>query len=435
MEFSSVGKKIKKLRRDLGLRQDALTNNEITRSLISMVENNKRTLTYHSAQVIAESLNKYYENLGKTITAEYLLETEEDQARNYIYGQLKDLEENLQASKVYSLMDIENIFNRLLEISKEWNLKREQAEVQLLRGKVHFKNKHYYEALSDFSIALLYFTQQMEYNSAVDIEYHKGQCYQELGLYEEASIHYYISYLLMVEHRIDDNELKQRLLLSTVKCYIKLKKYEMALQYVILFKDLYSYIDEYYDQVLLQEANCYRAIGNFKKAEDLYQGLIKRSANLSIDLLIEVYRNYSILFKFHHNPIKSLEYFDMALKEAKDYHVELHYQLILEKSQLYIENNHINEAIELLENSTISVNTSICILMDIYLKLSHLYIQRGDYKQAENYLKRCEAFILEGKYQDRRKQYYSLYAELYACIGEREMTVEYIRKLREAINN
>ena len=84
MKVLSIGEKIKQLRMDIGLNQDDLTNDEITRSLISMIENNRRSLTHNTAKIIATTLNQYYSNLGKHITAEYLLETKPQQAERLI---------------------------------------------------------------------------------------------------------------------------------------------------------------------------------------------------------------------------------------------------------------------------------------------------------------------------------------------------------------
>lgn len=76
MEVISAGEKIKRLRTDLGLKQEDISNDEITRSLISMIENNKRNLTIRSAKIISRELNKYYINLGEKISTDRLLESE-----------------------------------------------------------------------------------------------------------------------------------------------------------------------------------------------------------------------------------------------------------------------------------------------------------------------------------------------------------------------
>jgi len=52
MRVLSTGEKIKNLRKGIGLKQEDIVSDEITRSLISMVENNKRNLTYKTAKVL-----------------------------------------------------------------------------------------------------------------------------------------------------------------------------------------------------------------------------------------------------------------------------------------------------------------------------------------------------------------------------------------------
>lgn len=431
MEYLSVGEKIKRLRREIGLRQDALTNNEITRSLISMVENNKRTLTNHSAQVIAESLNKYYKSFGKTITAEYLLETKEDQVSKTISSKIKDLEDRIEDNRQYGVLEIESIFKETTELSAEWSLKRQQAEIQFLRGRYYYKSQHYHDALRDLSTALMYFMQQREYTSTLNTLEFIGLCYQGLTLYEEALVYYNIANNILLENEIDNIELKQHNLSLIIECYIKIRKFDMALQYIILFKELPLHTNGYYFMVQYYEAISYREIGNYNKSEKIYEGLMEKSAKLSKDLLIDVYKDFSKLSKAMGNLGNSLKYFDLALKTAEEYSSEVFFQLTLEKSELFMEYKMINEAMAILDTLDFNIKTPMDKVIDLYLRLGHLQLQKGNYNQAMDYLKRIEAFIQDGKYKDKERLYNCLNAEIYAKTGEDGRCIEYIRKLGE----
>jgi len=100
MELLTPGEKIKKLRRELGLKQDDLTNEEVSKSLISMIEGNKRGLTEGTANIIAQSLNRYYGSMEKTITPEYLLETPQEQIQKIVMKEKEELKELVESGQV-----------------------------------------------------------------------------------------------------------------------------------------------------------------------------------------------------------------------------------------------------------------------------------------------------------------------------------------------
>ena len=56
-EILSSGKKIKRIRKELGLKQHEITMGEVTRILISIIENDKAALTEKVAKVIADNIN------------------------------------------------------------------------------------------------------------------------------------------------------------------------------------------------------------------------------------------------------------------------------------------------------------------------------------------------------------------------------------------
>jgi len=86
-EILSPGDKIKLHRTKLNLTQEHIIDDTISKSLISMIEQDKRNLTERTAKIIAGRLNKYYESMGQsgqTVTPENLMETEEEQMKRLI---------------------------------------------------------------------------------------------------------------------------------------------------------------------------------------------------------------------------------------------------------------------------------------------------------------------------------------------------------------
>lgn len=75
-EILSPGKKIKKIRKEFKIKQHEITGGEITRELISIIENDKSRLRPNVAEIIAENINKLCKerNIDFHITASYLVE-------------------------------------------------------------------------------------------------------------------------------------------------------------------------------------------------------------------------------------------------------------------------------------------------------------------------------------------------------------------------
>ena len=98
-EILSSGKKIKRIRKELGLKQHEITGGEVTRNLISIIENDKAALTEKVAKVIADNINMACseQNIDYHVSAKYLLESEEYQAERVVDKYLENLAvDNLQ---------------------------------------------------------------------------------------------------------------------------------------------------------------------------------------------------------------------------------------------------------------------------------------------------------------------------------------------------
>ena len=98
-EILSSGKKIKRIRKELGLKQHEITGGEVTRNLISIIENDKAALTEKVAKVIADNINMACSerNIDYHVSAKYLLESEEYQAERVVDKYLENLAvDNLQ---------------------------------------------------------------------------------------------------------------------------------------------------------------------------------------------------------------------------------------------------------------------------------------------------------------------------------------------------
>lgn len=83
MEVVSVGKRLRRIRKQFGIRQDEITGDLVTRNMISIIENDKASLTPKVAQIVSEHINQICIDraIDFSITVEALLESEEEQVK------------------------------------------------------------------------------------------------------------------------------------------------------------------------------------------------------------------------------------------------------------------------------------------------------------------------------------------------------------------
>ena len=103
MIFLTVGEKLRKLRHELNIEQDALTQIGVSRNFISMIENNKRELTTARAIQLTELLRSIAKDKGidLDISNEYLLSEPSKEAEKHCNLALENLKSLSDANDIY----------------------------------------------------------------------------------------------------------------------------------------------------------------------------------------------------------------------------------------------------------------------------------------------------------------------------------------------
>ena len=83
MKKTTVGENLKKIRKDLNLKQYQIAGEDVTRNLISLMENNKTPIYHNVANIIAKNINEILAKRGQDIyiQAEDILNPERYEAR------------------------------------------------------------------------------------------------------------------------------------------------------------------------------------------------------------------------------------------------------------------------------------------------------------------------------------------------------------------
>lgn len=428
----SAGEKIKQLRKEIGLKQEDLANDLITRSLISMIENNKRSLTAKTASIIAASLNRYYSELGIKITPEYLLESEEKQAQRLIIERYHQLLMQMSNPSMLMEVDFEESFRRLIIFAEQWHLFDVSIEIMETRGKYYYQIGRFNEALQDFFIAQEYYLRNHLPHQSASIYILIGSCHNHLKLYEQALL-----YLEQATHLVDrqatfeERCLKAQLSFERLLCFIGLQKYEMAIQEISYYKSL-SYRDEgHYLQVLHLEANTYRDLKNYERAIQAYERLLKMELQISNNQLMMVYGHYALLCITMGDYQKGLQLIEKAYSYPEEKTADTFAHLSLYEAKCHLGLNHHQQAIEAIEKTlglTPQISTQDLIL-ELYTLLVELLIKKARYQRAEEVLQQLESFLLQREMKNQLSLVYSYLILLYCKINNPEKCLEQTYKL------
>lgn len=224
MEILSPGQKIKKIRKELKINQKEITGGEITRELISIIENDKSTLTPTVAHIITDNINRICKerNIDFNLDTEYLLE---------------DI--NVQTNTIASRY-IDFLCNNEDNISKDFTKDIEEIELFLLKYDVPEKKMSIYEKIGDilkkqkeFNRSYIYYIKAFENHNRLFNDIRLFNLLQKIGniciylcKYKEAID---FNNLALVYNYTVPEALRLKVLINNILAYMYLEEHDKAL--------------------------------------------------------------------------------------------------------------------------------------------------------------------------------------------------------------
>ncbi|MBU5440378.1 helix-turn-helix transcriptional regulator [Tissierella sp. MSJ-40] len=376
----SIGENLKRIRSELGLKQYEITGGEVTRNLISIIENDKTPLTEDKAKLICRNINEIMENKGLDI----IIEPED------IFN--PDRYDAKKQADLY-IEELDKLFS-----TKNYNIETEYIdEIESFLNKWNLVDKkiRIYEILGDISYNLKDYTKSYYY-------YFKGR--ECTFNHPNRKLNYRIT-LKLVVICILINKYKEAIDLSNYlilnrenisKEHIGILYYNSALAYEYL-----GLIDESLEQVLealkytedtnyiqlgkilILQGNCYFKIGSYNEALKSYN----KAADALIlgdyyDDLYLVYANMTEVYVKMNCKDKILKYINKVLDNITRLNKDSNYFSKL-CNQIAIAYNHLNKydlAEEYYNESLIYAkkNNQQDIVKQNILALFHLYYKNLD---------------------------------------------------------
>lgn len=272
------GKHLKELRVRLGLSQQELAGPQITRNLLSMIENGRTPLTLKTAEILGAHINTLF--AGKPdfepVTAEDLYVPGRYQARMDIRNLLNTIAEFRSDS--HFNMDI--YLTRISALFSHWDLPEEKTQAYLLIA-------HYFEDRGQNQEAHLYYSRA--YENAARSSDPSSLAQTALSLSRTAlKLEHYQSAILSAEVlRSYEGTIPDLLLLEVFMnqalAYMAAADYERALGSLIFCEHLVPKNPPHWqNQLLTMKIDCYISKGMYGIASRIMASLGKQQPDISL---------------------------------------------------------------------------------------------------------------------------------------------------------
>jgi HTH-type transcriptional regulator, quorum sensing regulator NprR len=401
MKFLDTGEKIKKLRKELNIKQEELNAAGVSRNFISMIENGKRKLPEHVALSLMGIFQRKAIETGVKLDgdAQWLMTSAKEEAAEFCKEKLK--------SDLFS----EDI-NTITELVSNYGIKELVPQIYTLKANKLYEDKLYEEAFT-------YYYEVLE--AAYNDEAEKAFIYNKLGKckimmlnYVEAITFFNKCYEHSLTNSNDTN--KKNCLYNMALSYRKLEKARMALDCVeelLKLYDINKNFSEFIGAIILK-ANCYIDLKKYEQAIDTLSSYISRFEDPEDKLLGYIYNSLGSLYLDLDELETAMVYLDKArhIRELKD-----NYNLprtLFNKASILIRQENTEEAIQLV-NKAISLaeqNKDQGFVIKCYKLLEEIY-DKDKEKLKDIYIKMLDILKASNKNEDILKIYIKLLAISY----------------------
>ena len=230
MEILSLGEKIKRKRKELGMTLKDLAADRITPGQISLVESGRSNPSMDLLEYLADALQT---------SVEYLMESEESQAEKICIYYEKTAEAYVLSE---DFITAEKYIENSLYYAEKFNLEHRKAKILFLRATIAMENEELALAQQIFLSANVIFIKNNRYEEIINTFLNLGKITLRLKAYHSAT-----SYLRQAEKVYLDNNIGNDLLLGEIyyqmaEGYFKIDNMSKAMDYSFLAKEKFEQV-------------------------------------------------------------------------------------------------------------------------------------------------------------------------------------------------
>lgn len=335
-EKITLGENLKMIRKELNLRQSDIAGGEITRNLVSLIENNRTPLYERNANLIAKNMNQHLEERNSKIfiSSKDLMHPERYTAKKKSEQIIKELRERI----FYQDYEIEEEYLQEIEaFLKNWSIPEKKSLICELLSDIYYyvnnREKEYF-----------YLNRALEnhFSNNARKDIHKvflkliANCI-DTEKYTEAKRLYNLN---IIKTNTLSNRDKAIFYYNKSLLNKKLNLRNEALQIINEHRNLFN--EENKEQlfyILIIEGNCLREEGNIKKALTKFNEALELSKD-DFGLIGLAYINILDLYRKTNNTEMMKKYVDLIVKELTSfsnknkYLSRIHYYIAMAESEL-----------------------------------------------------------------------------------------------------
>lgn len=425
-EKITLGMNLKRIRKELNFRQYEIAGDDVTRNLISLMENDKTPIYHNIANIVAKNMNKILLKRGQDIyiQAEDILNPERYDSRKIANDYIEKLKEHLENQNYEieskKLIEIENFLNK-------WNYIDKKVKIYELLGDIYYhakdSNREYYYYIKALEVS--YENPNMKeryklilkivYNCIVTKKYsetirlcefalstqedvpdkYKGIFYYNLALayYYQGDYNKALDEIIYAKFYVSYNDYREmkRILMLEAVCNSKIKNYDVAIR---IYNKLLKMLDDNPEeiclinnnilQIYIEKNNRTKVIEYHNEILNLLPSMNKKSFYLP-EILISVAKTYNYLNDYASYEKYLYEILYLSKELCNDSMFIESISLLLD---LYIKAEEFDKILVVTQKfedeiTNLEMNNNFLII----LKLLYNLIKQNNIKEAENLIK------------------------------------------------
>ncbi|SCG81665.1 Xre family DNA-binding domain-/TPR repeat-containing protein [Proteiniborus sp. DW1] len=393
----TVGQNLKRIRKDLNLRQHQIAGDDITRNLISLIENDKATLYDTAANIMARNINKIMSerNLNIFIKPEDLLNPERYDARKKADTYIERLKNDLANKK----FDIElDELNEIEAFLNEWDLTDKKVKIYELLGNIFYESnnlsKEYYYYFKALEASYDLPNMKKRYKIALKLVSNcivTGKCEEAISL---------CKYMLISQ---DDLSTKSKGIFyyNIALALKKLKNFDKCLRTLNKAKLFFDKSDhKNLKSIFMLEGVCFYRLGDYNNALQSYSKIIEISDKKNnLDEICVTYINIILIYMKRNDKESVIKYLDKVMDKLP------------------------------------YVNEDSFYLTEIYFEISNVLLYLKRYDACEEYLNIALVLANKNSKQGSYRKYLGNLMELYIEANYTDKLSSLLKTIEDEISN
>lgn len=418
----NLGLKIRNLRKQKGLTLKELAGDRVTAAQISSIENGKCNPSDDLLIYIAQKLD---------VDVEYFTLTDRERIQKKFQSVIENIDFKLNKENINEVLDKIKVFEENLEFLSD----AQKGYFFYCFAKYFYFKEDYDSSFIDFSKSLVYYLKTNNYDIISDIYICLGNCSYFNNKYELA-FGYYKNSEELIEKAISFDNIA-RTYYDLALCAIALNRYTLSDVYLNKLKEFIKQNDwnnkeQYLPGIEMMQGNVDLKIkdaeDSFKRFENAYK---KYKLNSDFEGMLKAKNNMAVCLWESGKKEQAIELFKDIIqceKRINSENIAFILSVYLNLIDCLQELKRLDEALEVIneaEGVMLKQNYEDGIIKILMARFDY-YFKNKDYQRAEDYAFYALDFVKKSNKEEQKKELYIKLSQMYKNMGDNKQAIEYL---------